>query len=185
MSIKLTTQQIDAAIPKVATGLSQYVWLQARVAGSEAFYNDARFRRRFNHFYRVRRSASWREAFYSLMGRALRQQLQFHAVLDLLREATNRYETSFASKLFATLNPSAPVIDSVVLKNLGLRLPSASAPDRAAAICVLHQKTARLHAAFLKTANGRHLVAEFKRAYPAALITKEKMLDLVLWQTRG
>jgi hypothetical protein len=184
MPIKLTTQQIKAAIPKVAIGLEQYLWLQSRVARLKGFHDNAEFRRKFNHFYRVRRAVIWQEAFYGLMARAKKEQLQFHAVLDLLRQATTHYEASFASKLFATLNPSAPLIDSVVLKNLGLRLPYASAPDRAAQICKLHQKMVCLFAAFLKMENGRHLVHEFKRVYPTANVTEEKMLDLVLWQTR-
>lgn len=88
------------------------------------------------------------------MGRAKREQLQFDSVLDLLHQATNRYEASFASKLFATLNPSAPVIDSVVLKNLGLRLPYATTPDRALQICKLHHTLAWTFAGFLDTESG-------------------------------
>ena len=185
MNIQLTTQQIDAAIPKVAEGLERYLWIQSKVAGPRASHEDPEFRTRYNRFYRVRRAASWQDAFYGLMARAKREQLGFHEVLDLLREATTRYEASFASKLFATLNPAAPVIDSVVLKNLRLRLPYASAPDRAAQICRLHNELAFLFAAFLTTEVGRYLVKKFKCAYPNATVTEEKMLDLVIWQTRG
>ena len=49
---------------------------------------------------------------------AKRDELKFDVVLDLLHQETNRYEASFASKLIATINPSMPVIDSIVLKNL-------------------------------------------------------------------
>ena len=74
-------------------------------------------------------------------------------------------------------------MDSVVLKNLGLRLPYAYATDRAAQISKLHEKLECLYAAFRKTEKGRYLVHEFKRAYPIANVTEEKMLDLVLANT--
>ena len=182
--MQLTAQQIDAAIPKVAEGLDKYLWIQSRVAGGEGFHEDREFRRRYNHFYRIRRAVAWQNVFYGLMARAKREHLQFPEVLDSLRQATGRYEASFASKLFATLDPTAPVIDSVVLRNLCLRIPYASAPDRVAQICSLHNRLASLFAAFLATEAGRYLVTKFRYAYPSATVTEEKMLDLVLWQTR-
>lgn len=184
MPIQLSTAQIDAALPRVEAGLKQYLWLQSRVS-IEPFSEDGEFRRRYNHFYRVRRGVAWQNAFYGLMARANREQLQFQVVLDLLREATGRYEASFASKLIATLQASKPVIDSVVLKNLGLRLPSPTAPDRASKICKIYIELERLFAAYLHTSDGKYLVQEFNRVYPNTDTTDEKKLDLVLWQTRA
>lgn len=184
MSINLTTAQIDAALPKVEVGLTQYLWLQSQVAVSGSFPEDMGFRRRFNRFYRVRREAAWRDAFYRIMARAKRDQLQFQAVLDLLREATGRLEASFTSKMIATLQPSKPVIDSVVMRNLGMRLPPPTASDRVAKICKLHQRLEQMFTVFLHTEDGAYLVAAFNRMYPNAMITDEKKLDLVLWQTR-
>ncbi|WP_417069215.1 hypothetical protein [Niveibacterium terrae] len=184
MKIQLSTAQIDAALPRVDAGLKQYLWIQSKV-NIEPFLEDGEFRRRYNHFYRVRRGAAWQNEFYSLMARAKREQLQFHLVLDLLREATGRYEASFASKLIATLQPSKPVIDSVVLRNLGLRLPLPTAPDRVSKIVKIHAELERLFAAYLHTSDGEYLVQEFNRIYPNTGTTDEKMLDLVLWQTRA
>ncbi len=163
----------------------QYLWLQSQVATHGRFSEDLEFRRRFNRFYRVRRAAPWQDVFYRIMSRAKREQLQFQAVLDLLHQATGRLEASFVSKLIATLQPSKPVIDSVVMKNLGLRLPAPSASDRVTKICELHQRLERMFAAFLLTDEGAYLVKEFNHMYPNAKVTDEKKLDLVLWQTRG
>jgi len=187
MPIQLTAHEIDAAIPKVADGLAKYMWLLSNASTVPGFHSNSEFRRKFSGFYRVRRSSQWRGDFFELMGRAYREQLEFHVVFGLLRRATNRYEASFASKLFATLNPSAPVIDSVVLKKLGLRIPLASASNRSAAIVRLHNELARRFAEFLPTQNGKYLIQKFNEAYPAAatLVTPEKKLDLVLWQSRG
>jgi hypothetical protein len=94
MTIYLNRAQINSALPLVEKGLQQYLWLQSKVGGSNDFHEDAEFRRRFNHFYRVRRATSWQEVFYSLMGRAKSEQLEFPEILGLLQEATNRYEAS-------------------------------------------------------------------------------------------
>jgi hypothetical protein len=185
MTITLTRKQIDAALPKVEQGLGQYLWLQGKIAGQNAFHQDTEFRRKYNHFYRMRRGTAWQDAFYGLMERAKREQLQFHVVLDLLHQATNRYEASFASKLIATINPSMPVIDSIVLKNLGLRLPYSTSTNRAEQICKLHQKLTDLFGTFLSTEDSKYLVEQFKTKYPEVNITEVKMLDLVLWQTRA
>jgi hypothetical protein len=184
MAIVLTRAQIGAALPLVATGLAQYQWLQARAASVSAFETDAVFRKRFNHFYRVRRAVAWQDAFYTEMSAAKRSGYSFLNVLQHLHTATGRFEASFASKLYATLHPSAPVIDSVVLGNLGLRLPAANHPSRAAAIVAVHASLSALFASYLATTDGRYLVQAFDSMYPAAGITDEKKLDLVLWQSR-
>ena len=119
------------------------------------------------------------------MAQASREQLEFHDVLDLLHETTSRYEASFASKLLATLNPSLPVIDSVVLRNLGLRLPQSGALNRASQILMIYKKLGACFDAFLATKDGRYLVDQFRSMYSMAAITEVKMVDLVLWQTRA
>jgi hypothetical protein len=184
MSIKLTRAQIDKALPKVEKGLHQYLWIQSRIKDHHDFHSDPEFRRKYNHFYRIRRASPWQNVFYSLMARAKRERLQFWEVLKALRESTRRIEASFASKLLATINPNLPVIDSIVLKNLGMRLLTATEPDRISKVCEIHKRLSECFNDFLQSDNGRYLVAEFMNMYPNAKITETKMLDLVLWQTR-
>ncbi len=184
MPIHLTPAQIDAALPKVAIGLQQYLWLQSRLQAENAL-SDPEFRRRFNHFYRVRRGPSWQNAFYDIMSLAKREHLSFDVVLGLLAQETGRYEASFTSKLIATLDPHKPVIDSVVLKNLGLRLPAARSAARADKLRELYAKIQSLFLAYLQSEDGSYLASAFCRAYPEAHVSDEKKIDLVLWQTRG
>src|SRR5262245_24080782 len=124
MTINLTKTHIDAVLPKVAKGLQQYVWLQAKRDAGD-LRSDLLFRRQFNHFYRVRRKKEWQDTFYELLESFKGAAVGFPDVFDALYRATGRYEASFASKLLATLNPDMPVIDSIVLGNLKLRLPAA------------------------------------------------------------
>lgn len=114
MAIKLTRHDIITALPKVQVGLKKYLWLQGQVAAKRAtFHADPLFQRRYNGFYKVqRRDARWMAAYYGLMAQTAANGLTFHDILNSLYTTTGRMEASFASKLFATLNPNAPVIDA-------------------------------------------------------------------------
>lgn len=183
MAVNLAREQIEAALPKVAPGLGKYVWLQGKVGEDATFHQDREFRRKYNGFYRVRRESAWQDVYYALMARAKSERLRFDVVLDRLHRATNRVEASFSSKLIATIDPFSPVIDSRVLKNLGLCLPYSTDPNRVGEILALYRQMASLYEAYLQTAEGRYLVEKFRAMYPNAGITEVKMLDFVLWQT--
>jgi hypothetical protein len=105
--------------------------------------------------------------------------------LRLLHAATGKLEASFASKLVATIDPDQPVIDSMVIDNVGLRLPPRTATDRLDGIIRLHATLARWYREQLGCAAGVEIVSQFRKAYPAAPVTDTKALDLVLWQIRG
>jgi hypothetical protein len=130
----------------------------------------------------VRRGAAWQEHFFELMSRA--KHWPFSKVLEELSTTTGRLEVSFASKLVASLDPTQPVVDSFVLKNVGLRLPLAGSADRVRKACEVYDTLCTYYSSFLATESGHALVAEFRSHYPEAMITDLKMVDLVLWQTR-
>lgn len=185
MPIKITRYEIDEALPKVKIGLGKYIWLQGQVAKNPtSFHADALFQRKYNGFYRVRpRNAHWVSTYYKLMAQAVAEGLDFKGILYSLYKETSRMEASFASKMFATLHPSAPVIDSWVLFNTGRKLPYAKAQNRLQAICTIHANLRTDFGVYLTSADGQYLVSEFTRLYGSD-VTSEKMLDFVLWQTR-
>ncbi|HWQ68916.1 MAG TPA: hypothetical protein VN494_02995 [Patescibacteria group bacterium] len=183
MAIELTRAQIEEALPRIRPGLEKYVWLQEH-RDSNDLRNDSGYRRRFNHFYRVRRGTDWQDKFYALLEGKKHEAVSFAEVLHALHEATGRYEASFASKLVATIRPEMPVIDSVVLRNLGLTFPGYNLRDRTARLERLHETLVSRFNVFLTTETGCYLVKRFREEYPDARISKLKMLDLVLWQTR-
>jgi hypothetical protein len=184
-TVTLTKADIDTALPRVAEGLDRYLWLQARRDGGDV-RSDALYRKRFNAFYKVCRNRRWQDGFFDLLeGMKRARTVSFDDVLDTLYGATGRVEASFASKLVATLDPDMPVIDSMVLRNLNLRLPAFGTEQRSSGVKELHRALVTSFAEFLKTENGRYLVRRFRETYPTANITETKMLDLVLWQTRS
>jgi len=183
VQISLDRARVMAVLPKVETGLGKYMWLQHYLHEVDVS-SDAEFQRRFAGFYRVRRNATWRRAFFDLLEDVKRSRPAFGDVLHHLQETTGRVEASFASKLVATVDPDQPVIDSVVLRNLGLRLPYHSSAERITGVLRIHAELSARFARLLGTADGRALVQAFQSAYPDTNLSETKMLDLVLWQMR-
>lgn len=182
--IHLDEAAIEQALPLVSAGLEKYCWLQAALATTDVAHDRA-FQTKFNGFYRVRRAANWQAAFYTLFEQAKSEPHSFADVLRALHNATGRAEASFASKLAASIDPEKPVIDSFVLKNLGLRLSRAGSADaRIAGIVQLHDRIGQMFSDYLNTYLGRRVITRFEESYPNRNLTAVKMLDLVLWQVR-
>lgn len=144
---------------------------------------DAEFQRTFNSFYRVRRDRRWREEFFRLLESGKERSLTFAEALDHLYRFCSRYEASFASKLVATLNPNLPVVDSIVLDNVGGKIPPSGSENRWARILELYDRMRMMCEEFLPTETGVYLVEQFQRRYGQE-VTETKMLDLVLWRSR-
>jgi hypothetical protein len=177
-------KDIVAALPRVAAGLQKYVWLQDHLSDRNVA-SDAEYQRRFAGFYRVRRGSVWRGAFFELLEGRKSNGLPFGEALQLLHRETGRVEASFASKLVATIDPHQPIIDSVVLTNLGLRLPARGAADRLQQVERLHGRLCDWYREQLASHQGQELVRLFRESYPQVAITDVKAVDLVLWQIRG
>ncbi len=182
--IQLDEAAIERAIPRIAAGLEKYSWLQAALPTRDVA-RDREFQTAFNAFYRVRRGIAWQSAFYRLLQRSKSDPPSFASVLRALLAEAGRVEASFASKLVASVDPEMPVIDAFVLKNLDLRLQRTGPVERRLArIVELHDCIRQTYSGYLESERGRYLVASFEASYPGRHITRTKMLDLVLWQTR-
>jgi len=182
MQIPLTTRDIDIVLPHVDRGLRKYVSIQREFPQVDVRHNVF-FRKAFNGFYRVRRSEEWQTAFFRLLEEGKTRRITFGEALDQLHGLSGCQEASFASKLVATLNPNLPVIDSVVLRNIGGRIPTAGSKERRLRTLGLYERMGLCFEEFLRTATGRYLVAEFRNRY-GDQVTETKMVDLVLWQKR-
>jgi hypothetical protein len=182
--IQLDKATIERALPLVSEGLEKYCRIQAALSSTDVA-RDRAFQTSFNGFYRVRRNGDWQSAFYTLLEQEKSQHQSFGGVLRSLYAATGRVEASFSSKLAASIDPDKPVIDSVVLKNVGLRLSRTGTVEaRLARVVELHDHLGQAFSAYLATDIGRHLIARFEQSYPDRHLTKVKMLDLILWKTR-
>ncbi|MEM1416869.1 MAG: hypothetical protein AAGH15_18370 [Myxococcota bacterium] len=174
---------VQEALSRVEPGLARYQWIQANFARTDARI-DRDFRRRFNGFYRVRRNKAWQAVFYAELEREKRERRGFEAVLRSLNAELGRVEASFASKLVATVDPREPVIDSLVLRNVGMRLPAPGSARRLDGVVAVHRALADWYAAALVRPVGVAALRAFDATYPDADLTPLKKLDLILWQLR-
>lgn len=182
--ISINAHQLAAALPKIQPGLQKYSAIQALVKADTTGFKDPILRRSYNGFYRVRRGQLWQSAYFHLMHQTQEHGYGFSEVFTALHRTAGRYEASFASKLVATLDTSQPVIDSVVLKNLGCKLPTATSTQRLQNIVALYSDLQQNVQSFLSSAEGRALVGQFKVSFPHHTISDEKAVDFVLWQMR-
>jgi len=187
--LNITEPQVIRALPKIEKPLKKYLWLQERMGQLRNPELDEEFCRAFSGFYRVRaRNTTWRRAYFSLLGEMRSSRSDFRTCLTRLHAATGRIEASFASKLLATLDPTLPVLDSVVLGHLGLRLPAwKKNNDRVEGAIAIYEELTNTIGAYLSSASGKRVVAAFRQYsddFRNAIVTDMKIVDLVLWQTR-
>ena len=179
----LTVPQIDQALERAARGVEQYGWIMQRVHAVDVSV-DAGFQRRFNAFYRVRKGEVWRRVFYALLERAKSEPLTFSEALVALEQAVGRVETSFASKLVATLDPGLPVVDQHVMRNFGLRRPYPSARDRMTKEVAVYLELRQRVADLLARPDGARMCDRFRARFPHADVSDVKKIDFVMWQHR-
>lgn len=183
--ISLTKKQIDDTIPKIRPNLDTYIWLQDNLHKCDVS-KSREYQRKFNGYYRmIWVSQKWRKLFYNLFQFKKTQNPDFNLILLILfTKGGKRFEVSFSSKMAATINPSLPIIDSVVLRNLQLDPVTVHTWDKWTKVKKLYNKIRKLYSKFLASKKGRYLVAEFKKQYPDKKISEVKMLDFVLWSIR-
>jgi hypothetical protein len=182
--VKVTENDVQKALTQLDVGLSRYLWIQENVHSVNVTTSEE-FRRRFTVFYRVRRNREWCNVFYGLLESAKPNGITFDAALNSLHKVTGRVEASFASKLVATLDPSKPVIDRIVLGHFDLRLPPRTTAGRLAKIIKIHGDLSTAYADLLFSPTGRMILARFDQHFYGTNLTPLKKIDLVLWQIRA
>lgn len=150
---------------------------------------DQQYQKTYNGFYRVR--LPFTEAYsvyYNLIERHKdNKDVSLEYVLNELHAATQRVETSFGSKLLATINPNVAPLDSVVLGHLNLRLPGRTGQPVSARIqqCVnVHNQLVGRMSQLITLPEFKDLKRRFEQRFPGYNFTDVKILDLLLWQYR-
>lgn len=175
--------EIALSLGELAKPIHQYTWIVAEVRRRDVS-SDPEFQRRFNHFWRVRKNAAWRSAFYDLFEASKSDGVEFPTALRRLHERTGTVEASFSSKLVATLDPGRPVLDAFVLKFFGLRLPYPHHSDRLGRTIEVYRDVEKGLARIVRSDAMPVIREAFDRQYPDAGLSDTKMVDFVLWQIR-
>lgn len=181
--LSLSEDAIDRAVSKIGPGLAKYLWIQEHYLHVNVS-QDRNFQRRFNGFYRVRRGPEWQHAFYQLMEESKSGGISFPTALASLSDVTGRLETSFASKLAATLDPTLPVVDRFILQNFGLRLPYPYETGRQEKVRRIYTDLQDRYRSLMSSETGRLISEKVTEMYPQARLSELKKIDLVLWQNR-
>ena len=173
---------VNNALDKLDDGLRKYLWIQENYLKVNV-QEDSEFQKKFNHFYKVRRDQTWRSKYFELLEKNKNSVISFEKILEDLFLQTGRFESSFSSKLIATVNPNMPVIDSVVMRNLGLKIPIAK-EERLQKTVELYNKLIEKVNELILSDDGINAISMFKQKYPNTKVTQVKILDLILWQSR-
>lgn len=146
---------------------------------------DADFQRLFGGYYRVRRDAGWRRAYYELFESMKTKPAAFQEIITALYHTTDNIEASFSSKMLATLNPERPIWNSKVLKCLGFRLAGKDKRETLENAISLYSGMKDWYAHYLNTENAKECIKVFDAALPNyRWISAVKKIDFFLWSSR-
>jgi hypothetical protein len=146
------------------------------------------FRRKFNTYFRVRRSPIWQEAFYSIFGSHWNsKKVTFKQIIWNLYEKTGQVEPSFSSKMLHVINPEMPIWDQYVLKNLGFKTSLRGTPEVKINEAIdIYNSIIEFYLDYLKSNDGKAFVNKFNLHLPTySHLSDLKKLDAILWKIRA
>ena len=146
---------------------------------------DLDFQRTYNGFYRIRRNAEWRAAYYGLFEEIKNSSPTFEQIIRALYRDTGNIEASFSSKMLATVDVNKPIWDRYVAGNLCLNLKGKTKDEQLECAINLYNQMACWYEDFVKTENGIECIAEFNKILPNyAWMSDVKKIDFYLWSKR-
>lgn len=172
--------------PELKKGLEKYVKIMEYLHETDVSA-DKDFQKLYNHFYRMRqRTPEFYQTYYSYMEKMKNSadSLSFEDVFFYIQKETGRCETSFSSKLLATINPNKPVWDVFVLENLGIKKIYPTSKDREKKIITAYNQICAWYERFFACEDAKQILTIFNEVYPNVNITDTKKVDLFLWQHR-
>lgn len=146
---------------------------------------DLDFQRTYNGFYRIRRNAEWRAAYYGLFEEIKNSSPTFEQIIRTLYRDTGNIEASFSSKMLATVDVNKPIWDRYVASNLCLNLKGKTKDEQLECAIDLYNQMVCWYEDFVKTENGMECIAEFNKILPDyAWMSDVKKIDFYLWSKR-
>ena len=181
----MKSSEIRSAIEKARPGIARYLEIMKRFQRTDVS-RDTDFQRLFNGFYRIqRKKKEWYDQYYSYMESVKGQQPSFSAVLRHLHSVLGSCESSFSSKLLATIDPYAPVWDQYVLANAGIRKPPYYSRTKLVDSIDCYRELQQWYGRFMPSEHGQLMIAIFREMVSQHEdITDLKKIDFVLWQSR-
>lgn len=179
--IKINPDDVMEQRLAAGMGLNRYKTIMDKVRAVDVS-EDAEFQRVFNGFYIVRRNEEWRKFYYDLFEKTKYDQTCFAHILQTLYEQTGNIEASFASKLFATINPDKPIWNRYVVQNLGIKVPETTKQEKLDFVITKYEEIEKWYSDFLSTDNARECIQKFDQVLPSYhWLSDIKKIDFYLW----
>jgi len=178
-------QNIDKSRNK---SVDKYVWIQMNVSSDEILSEE--FQKKWSDFYRLnatRISKDQKKLFYSIFYEYWVNSVSITDLLQSLFDVRNGVESSFASKIQHTKNPNMPIIDSLVAKVLGWKLPREQSSSKSQIIELTENMIERL-SIFYSSCFQKDQWVEISENFDRCLgvegfkYTDVKKMDILLWQ---
>lgn len=176
--------------------VERYLRLQIAAQTPELFF-ERDLQRQFNAFYRVRIGTDKHENFFRTLVDASDYQdiheplptVAYWRVVTALRAVTGRTEASFASKIVATVNAHAPVIDSILLKHFGLKRTPPKWTDERVHLENIYTALKHEIDQVASSETGRAWIQKIDTHFGGLegweLVTPTKKVDLYFWASRS
>ncbi len=169
------------------------------------YLNSADYIKLFNGYYKIRYDEEWQKEYYSIFesmkGKAkTNESVCFEEILCNIYSRTKRVEKSFASKMFATIDPDKPIIDSRVenffaLSGIELKDPNTDLKlreydysytdtdmDKLSVVISEYRGLEKWYKDYLKTDDAEELVKRFESSFPSfSHFSRIRKTDYFLW----
>lgn len=183
----LNEENVKKALENINVGLHKYKLIMDSLYKIDVA-EDKEFQKTFNNFYKIRqRKQEFYKYYYKLLEEKKNANVTFQEIIFDLYKNLDEVHASFSSKLLATVNPSMPIWDVFVLKNLGLRKPYVSYGNRIKeieTIISLYERICNWYEENLNSNESIKAIEMFDLKFPNCNITNIKKVDFILWQLR-
>ena len=142
---------------------------------------DLDFQRTYNGFYRIRRNAEWRAAYYGIFEEIKNSSPTFEQIIRTLYRDTGNIEASFSSKMLATIRPEMPILDQFVLTFFNLIIEGYTPEERINSAMEVYRKIVEEESKMLKDPTVKKEVKQFKEYFMDYKISDVKALDYMIW----
>ena len=186
---RLDTDRAIQNLRKRTKEMRQYaelIYTVSRVDVSE----DTGFQKKFTAFYGIRRDSEWNRIYFELFEECKANPLNkpakvrpvFNSILRELYERTGRIEPAAASAMIATVDPSKPVWDSLILSHTRVESGNSKLPQvQINRLSFCYFRIESWFESCFKYGLGEEPVAAFDRAFPQYRAFSDlKKIDLLL-----
>ena len=179
---------VTAAIER-ALGFNDYKTI-IRLVNAVDVSKCTDFQMAFDGYYRVRRNDTWRAKYYEYFESVkCDEDISFDAIIDhiynnmkTVQGKLNPVEASFSSKMLATIDTNKPILDSQVLKNMGLSIAGETPEKRLQSSKKAYKDICERFENYIGTDDCDEAVKLFDSYFPGCKVFSVcKKIDWFLW----